>query len=96
MCIPMSQMPIPAGEPGWIVTNPPYGVRVGESDRVRDLWAQLGNVLRQRAPGWRVALLAPDPALERQLKLPLHVAAQTSNGGIPVRILVGQVPAGSR
>lgn len=92
----LSQMPIPAGEPGWIVANPPYGVRVGESDRVRDLWAQLGNVLRQRAPGWRVALLSPDPALERQLQLPLRVAAQTSNGGIPVRIVVGQVPAKPR
>lgn len=92
----ISQMPVPAGEPGWIVTNPPYGVRVGDTDRVRDLWAQFGNVLRQRAPGWRVALLSPDPALERQLQLPLRVAAQTSNGGIPVRIMVGRVPTGSR
>jgi putative N6-adenine-specific DNA methylase len=91
----VSQMPIPPGDPGWIVANPPYGVRVGETDRVRDLWAQLGNVLRQRAPGWRVALLSPDPVLERQLQLPLRVAAQTSNGGIPVRIVVGRVPARS-
>ncbi|MEO6528486.1 MAG: class I SAM-dependent RNA methyltransferase [Gemmatimonadaceae bacterium] len=87
----ISAMRVPEGAPGWIVTNPPYGVRVGESDRVRDLWAQLGKVLRERAPGWRVALLSPDPALERQLQLPLRVAAQTSNGGIPVRIVVGQV-----
>ena len=29
----------PEAGKGWIVTNPPYGVRVGESDRVRDLWA---------------------------------------------------------
>ena len=78
---------------GWIVTNPPYGVRVGESDRVRDLWAQFGKVLRERAPGWRVALLSPDPALERQLKIPLRVAATTSNGGIPVRLMVGDVPS---
>lgn len=76
---------------GWVVTNPPYGVRVGEADRVRDLWAQLGNVLRARAPGWRVALLSPDPALERQLHIPLRVVAQTSNGGIPVRLVVGDV-----
>ena len=52
------------------MTNPPYGVRVGESGRVRDLWAQLGKVLRARAPGWQVALLSPDQALERQLVLP--------------------------
>ena len=83
----------PEAGKGWIVTNPPYGVRVGESDRVRDIWAQFGTVLRERAPGWRVALLSPDPALERQLKIPLRVAATTSNGGIPVRLMVGDVPS---
>jgi putative N6-adenine-specific DNA methylase len=87
----VSAMRIPEGPPGWIVTNPPYGVRVGESDRVRDLWAQLGRVLRERAAGWRVALLSPDPALERQLGIPLRVVASTSNGGIPVRIVVGRI-----
>ncbi len=74
------------------MSNPPYGVRVGEADRVRDLWAQLGNVLREQAPGWRVALLSPDAALERQLRIPLRAAASLSNGGIPVRIMVGEVP----
>ncbi|MDB4883923.1 MAG: methylase [Gemmatimonadetes bacterium] len=90
----ISAMRVPDGEPGWIVSNPPYGVRVGESERVRDLWAQLGKVLRERAPGWRVGLLSPDPALERQLQLPTRVVAQTSNGGIPVRMVIGQVPGG--
>ena len=79
------------GAGGWVVTNPPYGVRVGDADRVRDLWAQLGHVLRERARGWRLAVLSPDPALERQLRLPMRVVAQTSNGGISVRLLVGEV-----
>ena len=92
----LSAAPIPAHERGWIVTNPPYGVRVGESGRVRDLWAQLGKVLRVRAPGWEVALLSPDQALERQLGFPLRLAARTTNGGIPVRIMVGQVPMSPR
>lgn len=88
----LSAAQFPDSPGGWIVTNPPYGVRVGEGDQVRDLWAQLGNVLRDRAAGWRVALLSPDTALERQLKIPLRVAATTSNGGIPVRVMVGDVP----
>jgi putative N6-adenine-specific DNA methylase len=79
------------GQRGWVVTNPPYGVRVGDADRVRDLWAQLGHVLREKASGWRVAILSPDLALERQLRIPLRVVAQTSNGGIPVRLVVGDV-----
>jgi putative N6-adenine-specific DNA methylase len=86
----LSAAEFPAGR-GWVVTNPPYGVRVGDPERIRDLWAQLGHVLRDRARGWRVALLSPEPALERQLRIPLRVAAITSNGGIPVRLMVGDV-----
>jgi putative N6-adenine-specific DNA methylase len=88
----ISAMPLPEVGRGWIVSNPPYGVRVGDSARVRDLWAQLGNVLRRRAPGWRVTLLSPDAALERQLQIPMQLVARTTNGGIPVRIVRGEVP----
>jgi putative N6-adenine-specific DNA methylase len=87
----LSAAPFPPSSRGWIVTNPPYGVRVGESDRVRDLWAQFGNVLRARAPGWHLTILVPDTALERQLRVPLRTAATTSNGGIPVRLMTGDV-----
>ena len=87
----LSGLVLPEAARGWIVTNPPYGVRVGDAGRVRDLWAQLGKVLRARAMGWRVALLSPDPALERQLQLHLTAMATTTNGGIPVRLLVGDV-----
>ncbi len=88
----LSAMHVPTATSGWIVSNPPYGVRVGDAERVRDLWAQLGNVLRRLAPGWRVTLLSPDAALERQLGFKLHVVARTTNGGIPVRLVSGEVP----
>jgi len=88
----ISALVLPDARRGWIVTNPPYGVRVGDSDRVRDLWGRFGRVLRERAPGWRVTLLSPSPALERQLQLPTRVVAHTSNGGLPVRIVTADVP----
>jgi putative N6-adenine-specific DNA methylase len=87
----ISNLTLPESAHGWIVSNPPYGVRVGDMDRVRDLWAQLGNVLRATARGWRIALLSPDPALDRQLRLPVRTVATTTNGGIPVRLIVGHV-----
>jgi putative N6-adenine-specific DNA methylase len=92
----ISAMEVPESSPGWIVSNPPYGVRVGDAARVRDLWAQLGNVLRRRAPGWHVTLLSPDASLERQLQIPMRVVARTTNGGIPVRIVAGQVRSEKR
>jgi putative N6-adenine-specific DNA methylase len=79
----------PPPGPGWLVGNPPYGKRVGEGDDVRDFYAQLGKVARARLAGWTVALLSPDRALDRQLGLRLEERARTSNGGIPVRVVVG-------
>ena len=87
----LSAVEFPPAERGWVVTNPPYGVRVGEVDRVRNLWARLGQVLRERAPGWRVTLLSPDAALERQLGIRVRMVAQTTNGGIPVRVVTGEI-----
>jgi putative N6-adenine-specific DNA methylase len=87
---PVSAMESPSGR-GWVVVNPPYGVRVAESAAVRDLYAALGNVLRARFPGWRLALLTPSESLERQVGLPLHERLATLNGGIPVRLVTGEV-----
>jgi putative N6-adenine-specific DNA methylase len=87
---PLSAITPPPG-PGFVVTNPPYGVRVGERDRLRNLYVALGNVLRARCPGWTAALLLADRQLEAQLRLPLADALATSNGGIPVRLAVGRV-----
>jgi putative N6-adenine-specific DNA methylase len=77
---------------GWIATNPPYGVRMGEVDRLRNLYAQLGNVLERTRPGWTLALLSADPKLDHQIRFPLEERLRTRNGGIAVRLLVGKVP----
>jgi len=93
--VELSERPVsaiqPTARPGWIVSNPPYGVRVGERDRLHNLYAQLGNVLRAKCPGWRIALLSADPVLERQLRLGLEPILRTSNGGIDVRVITGEV-----
>ena len=77
---------------GSVVTNPPYGVRVGEAARLRDLYARFGQVLRSKCPSWRVTLLSANPRLDSELRLPLREISRTRNGGIPVRILTGEVP----
>jgi putative N6-adenine-specific DNA methylase len=78
----------PTGERGMVVSNPPYGVRVGDRDRLRNLYAQFGKVIRAKAPDWRVALISADETLERQTGLELRPVLRTSNGGIRVRVVV--------
>jgi putative N6-adenine-specific DNA methylase len=81
----------PPETPGWLVTNPPYGHRVGDTRRIADLYATLGNVAREKLGGWRLAVLAADRELEAQLRLPVVEELRTSNGGIPVRLVVATV-----
>ena len=73
--------------PGLLLTNPPYGARVGESKDLRNLYAQLGNVARANLAGWAVALLSADRALDGQMKLPLEEVLKFRNGGIGVRLV---------
>jgi putative N6-adenine-specific DNA methylase len=87
---PISALEPPRGD-GWLVSNPPYGVRVGERDRLRDLYAQLGNVARAKLGGWTVGFLVADRRLESQIGLELRESFATRNGGIPVRMMVGAV-----
>ncbi len=86
----------PAGGAGWLVTNPPYGVRASPHDRLRDLYVQIGEVARARCAGWTVGMLSADRALARLTRLPFVVKLRTSNGGIPVEVLAAGVPVVSR
>ena len=85
-CQPLSALTPPA-TPGWLVTNPPYGVRVGERDKLRNLYATLGRLARDRLHSWHIALLSANPALEAQLAVPLTEGFRTINGGINVRLV---------
>ncbi len=81
----------PPRGPGWLVTNPPYGVRIGDRQKLRNLYAGLGRFARERCRGWRAALLLAHPEHERQLALPLETVLTTNVGGIRVRLLAGLV-----
>ena len=87
----LSALEPPSG-PGLLLTNPPYGVRVGETKPLRDLFARFGQVAYTRLGGWRVGLLSANRALEAQTRLDLEESFKTSNGGIPVRLVVAEVP----
>jgi putative N6-adenine-specific DNA methylase len=82
-------------EPGWIVSNPPYGVRLGNRADSRRLMSQFGDHLREEFAGWHIALLAP-PQSERLLGFPLDTRLKTTNGGLRVHVLTGTVPVTSK
>ena len=90
-CCALSAATVPHGT-GLLLTNPPYGTRVGEGVALRNLYAQLGNLARRRLGGWSVALLSAHRELERQTGLPLEAILRFRNGGLPVRLVRAMVP----
>jgi putative N6-adenine-specific DNA methylase len=80
------------GEGGWILTNPPYGVRVGDPRELRNLYAALGNGITAGSR-WRLGILTSDSGLVRQSKQAFVARFSTSNGGIPVAFWVSEGPA---
>jgi putative N6-adenine-specific DNA methylase len=68
---------------GWILTNPPYGIRVGDVADLRDLYGKLGSSLKAK-DGWRLGILTSDEMLVRQTGLLLRPRFSTQNGGISV------------
>jgi putative N6-adenine-specific DNA methylase len=78
---------------GFVVTNPPYGRRLGEGRELRDLYARFGDVLRARCRGWRVALLCSDLRLIAATRLGLETSLSFVNGGLRVHVARGVVEA---
>jgi putative N6-adenine-specific DNA methylase len=74
---------------GWILTNPPYGIRVGEAGDLRNLYARLGSAVKN-TDGWRVGVLTDDVRLARQAGIQLRARFETRNGGIPVSFLASE------
>ena len=77
-------------ERGWIITNPPYGVRVGEAARLRDLYARFGQLATTRFSNWSIGMLSADQRLTGHTQLQLEETWRSRTGGIPVRFLIRQ------
>jgi putative N6-adenine-specific DNA methylase len=94
-CIEFSRKAIsaidPPPGPGWVVTNPPYGIRLRKKNDLRNLYAQLGKVLRTKCPGWHVTLLCDRVQLIRSTGLEFEKGLSVMNGGLKVRLVRGLV-----
>lgn len=73
---------------GWLVTNPPWGQRVGDRTRLRDLYAALGALHRGHFAGWGLTWLTAAPELAAQVGGGPHpeVLLETRSGGVSVRL----------
>ncbi len=80
------------GARGWVVINPPYGRRIGEREDTGRLYDRIGATLRRGFPGWRFALVVPEPSLYGALRLPESERLLLPHGGLKVGVTLGRIP----
>lgn len=84
----------PSSEPGILVTNPPFGERLGDSGELGPLYELLGDVLKRRFPGWRAWVFTGNPALGKRIGLRPASRHVLYNGPIESRLL--EIPISDR
>lgn len=67
-----------------LVTNPPYGERLGEEVETLLLYRRFGAHLRLHFQGWKLAVLAGDESLLKRMKLRSYKKYKLYNGALEV------------
>lgn len=74
-------------EKGIIITNPPYGNRLGDFESAKDIYRDLAFTMKNRFKGWTAHVLSGDSELSSSMKLKATRKALVFNGPIECRLL---------
>jgi len=72
---------------GLLATNPPYGERIGDQERLQALYQMLGARLREQFQGWKAAVLTGNPPLAKAIGIHARRSHTLFNGRIECRLL---------
>jgi len=67
---------------GFIITNPPYGKRLGDQAQAEQIYREMGS-LGQRFPGWKLAVITDHDGFESFFGKKADSCRPISNGAIP-------------
>lgn len=70
---------------GWIVTNPPYGERMG-TEQDPDLWRDWAACLKRNFAGWQLHAITSDLTLPNQMRLKPKRRVPLHNGSLDCRL----------
>ena len=77
----------PRLRPGLALTNPPYGERLGEADKLGPLYMTLGNWFKNQCLGWQAGVITSDPQLGKQLGIRARKLNSFYNGALECKLL---------
>ncbi|WP_421134650.1 bifunctional 23S rRNA (guanine(2069)-N(7))-methyltransferase RlmK/23S rRNA (guanine(2445)-N(2))-methyltransferase RlmL [Alteromonas sp. A079] len=77
----------PLAQQGYVVSNPPYGERLGELTELIPLFSEWGKRFKEAWKGWNVSLLSSNRDLLRVLKLRASKDYAMNNGKLECRLV---------
>jgi len=80
---------------GLLITNPPYGERLGDVTELGPLYRQLGDKCREELQGWKAAVFTGNPELGRQMGLRASKRYKLFNGALPSELILIDVEESS-
>lgn len=72
---------------GVIITNPPYGVRLGDDAYVVELYRDFSHVLKKNFRGWEAWILSGNKELTQHLGMKANRRIPVMNGNLDCRLL---------
>ena len=84
-----------AATSGLLITNPPYGERLGELPELVGLYATLGEKAKALFPGWTLAVFTGNPDLGHRLGMRAHKQYALKNGPLDAKLLLMNIVADS-
>lgn len=81
----------PPARKGWVVTNPPYGLRTKSGKDLQTLYRTFGRVLGEKCRGWQVAMLCDSPLLAKATGIRFDAGIPVFHGGLKVRLYRGPI-----
>ena len=85
----------PLNETGILVTNPPYGERIGEEDDLAAFYPQLGTALKRHWAGWNCFFFTADLRLPKLVGLKPSRKTPLFNGPLECRLFEIRMVSGS-
>jgi putative N6-adenine-specific DNA methylase len=77
----MKDAKAPAGEAGFIITNPPYGIRLGDPETAEAMYREM-EVLGRNFSGWKLACITDHAGFESLFGRKASACKEITNGAI--------------
>lgn len=73
-------------KPGLVVTNPPYGERLGDVETLRYLYSDLGDILKLKFTDWNASVFSCNAKLLKNIALRAHKTNKFFNGALSCQL----------